>query len=70
MTNELKEANTLLRSAYSIAERSGAETNWEAFKNCLTDALKRQSLLLNDTDYLPAATCTARTFRLPTIEVI
>ena len=27
-----KEANSLLRSAYSIASRNGEQTNWDAFK--------------------------------------
>ena len=27
-----KEANSLLRSAYSIAARNGEQTNWDAFK--------------------------------------
>jgi hypothetical protein len=30
---ELAKANSLLRSAYSIASRNGADTNWESFRN-------------------------------------
>lgn len=38
----LKESNELLRSAYSIAERDGIQTNWEAFRNQVMTELKLQ----------------------------
>lgn len=62
-TGYLEEANSLLRSAYAIALRKGEATNWEAFTKKLLDVLIRQSLLLNNTGYEPAATCTPLTFR-------
>ena len=43
---ELYEANSLLRSAYQIAARSGRETNWLAFINQLEDALARQHKII------------------------
>jgi hypothetical protein len=43
---ELKEANELLRSAFAIAERNGASTNWEAWRNQLRIALNRQHKIL------------------------
>ncbi len=49
LTNEIKrltislhEANDICRSAYQIAARNGAETNWTPFTERLKDALKRQ----------------------------
>lgn len=41
----INNANSLLRSAYSIAERSGEQTNWEAFKNKVGQELNYQSEL-------------------------
>ena len=38
----LIESNELLRSTNSIAERRGANTNWEAFERRVKDALQRQ----------------------------
>lgn len=38
----LFEANQVLRSAYSIAKRKGATTNWKAFENSLESILKEQ----------------------------
>ena len=40
------EANEVCRSAYQIAARGGAETNWPAFKARLDEALKRQHELM------------------------
>ena len=65
----LEEANDLLRSAYAIAEREGAYTNWPAFRKRLEEVLVRQSQLLNGTVFLPAAVATPRTFRLPPREI-
>lgn len=59
----LRVANDLLRSAYQIAQRNGAETNWGAFTRCLESALVAESELLNGTAHVPAAT-----FRLPAAE--
>lgn len=42
----LKEANGLLRSAHSIAERNGSQTNWEAFRGQLKKALDKQHAIL------------------------
>lgn len=39
---ELKEANEVLRSCHSVAERNGAETNWQPFTARIADILKRQ----------------------------
>lgn len=64
----LREANDLLRSAYQIAARNGANTNWTAFSNRLEGVLVMESELLNGTDHAPAATCTPKTFRLPATE--
>lgn len=65
---ELRAANELLRSAYAVAARDGFETNWPAFRTHLKSALVKQSVLLHNTDRLDAATCTAKTFRLPLAE--
>ena len=63
MKADLTEANELLRSAYAIAEREGDDTNWKAFKNSLEQLLLKQSLVLNNTDNLSAATCTPRVYK-------
>ena len=46
MHNALKEANSLLRSMNSIAERNGAETNWNAFRKKLSGTLAQEHQLL------------------------
>lgn len=38
----LKDANDLCRSAYQVAVREGRETNWPAFRDCLSESLDRQ----------------------------
>lgn len=38
----LKDANDLCRSAYQVAIREGRETNWPAFRDCLSESLDRQ----------------------------
>jgi len=43
----LKDANDLCRSAYQIAEREGAETNWTAFHTQLKASLERQHKALH-----------------------
>ncbi len=43
----LLDANEVCRSAYSIAQRAGAETNWRPFTRRLNKALKRQHALLH-----------------------
>ena len=43
----LVEANSLLRSAYSIATREGRETYWEGFTAKVKDALDRQLPIVN-----------------------
>lgn len=61
----LRNANDLLRSAYQVAQRDGAVTNWAAFAKRLEDELVSESKLLNNTPHVPAATCTPKTFRIP-----
>jgi hypothetical protein len=63
--DRLRAANDLLRSAYQIAVRDGSETNWPAFLRRLESELVAESVLINGTAHVPAATCTAKTFRLP-----
>ena len=38
----MTEANSLLRSAWMIANRNGEQTNWEAFKNRVYEELVRE----------------------------
>jgi hypothetical protein len=47
LTEILSEANEVCRSAHSIAERDGAETNWEAFRSRLALALANQHSVLH-----------------------
>lgn len=63
MANHMAEANELLRSAHAIAGRKGEDTNWDAFKTSLEELLLKQSEILNKTNNLTAATCTARVYR-------
>lgn len=48
MRRLLNNSNSLLRSAFSIAERSGEHTFWEAFKNKVEQELKVQSEFFNE----------------------
>lgn len=66
--DRLDDANDLLRSAYQIAKRNGADTNWPAFVKRLEGELIAESVLINGTCHVPSATCTPKTFRLPTAE--
>jgi hypothetical protein len=43
LEHQLSDALSLLRSAHSIAEREGKETNWEAFKKRVHEFLLAQS---------------------------
>ena len=43
----LLESNDALRSAHSIAERDGVNTNWRTFKNMVSKALDDQHELTN-----------------------
>jgi len=66
MGKETEKQNDLLRSAYSIAQRKGKETNWSAFEDRLREELLSQSGLKVTTDdeqLILRATCTARTFK-------
>lgn len=45
-----KEANSLLRSAYSIASRNGEQTNWDAFKNEVYKELVEEHKIKNSPD--------------------
>jgi hypothetical protein len=47
LENNLKEANELLRSCYSIAERKGEDTNWVGIQNQLIKILDKQLLIIN-----------------------
>ena len=67
--------NSLLRSAYQIAQRKGRNTNWDAFER----AVKRELLELSNVEYTTLsgvgdisdvqdtlrATCTPLTFKVP-----
>lgn len=46
LTTTLAEANEICRSANEIAQRDGAETNWEAFRNRLKVALANQHAVM------------------------
>lgn len=61
---ELEDVNEALRSAYAIATRKGANTNWDAWRQRLVDILIDQSELMHGTRHTEAAICTARTFYL------
>lgn len=59
-------ANSLLRSAYSIAQREGKDTNWEAFANNVKQYLLQMHGLLGSKDEQSnlRATCTPRTYKV------
>lgn len=59
----LEEANEMLRSLYAVALREGQETHWHGIQRALQRMLVAQSIALNGTDYFPAATAAARTYR-------
>ena len=42
----LEDANGLCRSAYQIAERNGASTNWTTFRARLAESLQRQHAVM------------------------
>lgn len=46
LMEEIKQSNSLLRSAFMIAKRDGKETNWEAFRGQLDIALERQHKMM------------------------
>jgi hypothetical protein len=46
LKKELAKANSLLRSAYSIAEREGEKTNWWAFRMQLLEVLEDEREIL------------------------
>jgi hypothetical protein len=64
----LIEANSMLRSAYAIAERDGENTNWEAFRARCMEVLVIQHEVLQGPKIEGASTCTPRTFRLPVFD--
>lgn len=45
-----EEANSLLRSAWMIANRNGEGTNWEAFKNSVHEELVREHKIKTETN--------------------
>lgn len=49
----LIEANDILRSVSSIADRKGADTNWHAFEKRVKSALKRQHKHLKEFSCAP-----------------
>lgn len=53
----LKDANSLCRSAYSIAEREGLQTNWDAFRKQLLKSLERQKQALAASGDAPCYVC-------------
>ncbi len=62
------ESNMLLRSAFQIAQRNGENTNWQAFLLGLRRELLRQAGVSNaeaDEQLVLRATCTPRTYRIP-----
>jgi hypothetical protein len=74
----MEERNELLRSAYAIACRKGAETNWDALKKNLEKELLKQAGIVTESDMqsvsermgipkeqiILRATCTAKTYRM------
>ena len=50
LMDEVKESNQIIRSAYSIAERDGKDTNWEAWRKKLEIALARQHAMMYGKD--------------------
>lgn len=47
LTRALEEANGMCRSAFQIAERDGAETNWNDFREGLRVVLANQQAILH-----------------------
>jgi hypothetical protein len=62
----MEQYNSLLRSAYAIAQRKGADTNWESFeKNVLNELLKQANVLPCEGEQrILRATCTPMTYRI------
>ena len=65
----MSEQNSLLRSAYQIAERQGKDTNWEAFSNNLRNELLAQAGTPGNKDKqnVLRATCTPKTYCIPKV---
>lgn len=49
--DELEKANSLLRSAFSIVQRSGENTNWQGFCKQISAALERQHKIMYPEQY-------------------
>jgi len=64
----IPEYNQLLRSAYQIAKRKGADTNWEAFEKSLEKELLLEVGLSdtvgNDEQSVLRATCSPRPYKV------
>ena len=66
----MEQQNELLRSAHSIAQRKGKQTNWKAFENNLRKELLKQAGVPEadaaqvDEQIILRATCTAKTYRI------
>jgi hypothetical protein len=62
----MEEQNSLLRSAHSIAQRKGKQTNWIALENNLRKELLKQAGVpeTKDEQIILRATCTPKTYRL------
>ena len=61
----MEQQNSLLRSAYQIAQRKGKNTNWDAFERNLLQELAKELWIndeLDDQDIF-RATCTPLTYR-------
>ena len=50
LTEALKEANEVLRSAHSVSLRNGARTNWPALTTEIGDVLAKQQEILTPQD--------------------
>ena len=53
---ELKEANQVLRSAYSISKREGKECNWDAFNKTVSALLEKHHAIIYE-QHTPSAEC-------------
>lgn len=62
----MRRQNELLRSAYQIVKRKGAETNWQAIEKNLRMELLREAGWPDSTDeqIILRATCTPKTYRI------
>lgn len=57
LRDALEEANGLLRSAYAVVVREGAETNWAGLQKLMEAALARQHILMFPDSHGPDGVC-------------